>query len=93
MVKIGLVTAEIFLIWTNVVRTNVAWTNVTMTVGISSRWSLEANFKVLLKSVPGTYFTAEIFLIRDKCHQDKCCLDKCRHDSWNQFKMVLRTYL
>ena len=25
---------EIFLIWTNVARTNVAWTNVTVTVGI-----------------------------------------------------------
>ena len=33
-VKIKLVTAEIFLIWTNVARTNVVWTNVTMTVGI-----------------------------------------------------------
>ena len=29
MVKIGSVTAEIFLIWTNVARTNVAWINVT----------------------------------------------------------------
>ena len=29
MVKIGFVTAEIFLIWTNGARTNVAWTNVT----------------------------------------------------------------
>ena len=33
-VKIGLVAAEIFLIWTGVVRTNVAWTNSTVTVGI-----------------------------------------------------------
>ena len=30
MVKIGSVTDEIFLIWTNVARTNVAWTNVTV---------------------------------------------------------------
>ena len=37
LVKIGSVTAEIFLIWTNVARTNVAWTNVTVTVEISSR--------------------------------------------------------
>ena len=29
----SLVTAEILLIWTGVVRTHVAWTNVTMTVG------------------------------------------------------------
>ena len=29
LVKIGLVIAEILLIWTNVARTNVAWTNVT----------------------------------------------------------------
>ena len=31
--KIGSVRAEIFLIWTNVAKTNVAWTNVTVTVG------------------------------------------------------------
>ena len=31
-VKIGSVTAEIFLIWANFARTNVSWTNVTMTV-------------------------------------------------------------
>ena len=35
LVKIGSVTAEIFLIWTNVSRTNVALTNVTVRVGIS----------------------------------------------------------
>ena len=34
LVKIGSVTAEILLILTNVARTNVDWTNVTMTVGI-----------------------------------------------------------
>ena len=32
LVKIGSVTAEIFLIWTNVSRTNVAWTNVVLAV-------------------------------------------------------------
>ena len=32
--KIGSVTAEILLKWTNVARTYVAWTNVTLTVGI-----------------------------------------------------------
>ena len=30
--KIRSVTAEIFLIWTNVARTNVAWTNVHLTI-------------------------------------------------------------
>ena len=34
LVKIRPVTAEMFLIWTNVVRTNVTWPNVTVTVGI-----------------------------------------------------------
>ena len=33
-VKIGTVTAEIFLLWANVARTNVAWTIVTVKVGI-----------------------------------------------------------
>ena len=31
------VAAEIFLIWTNVARTNYAWTNVTLAVGICSK--------------------------------------------------------
>ena len=39
LVKIGSVTAEIFLIWTNVALTNVAWTNVSVN---------------LFKRVPGT---------------------------------------
>ena len=47
--KIGSVIAEIFLIWTNVVRTNAAWTNVTVTVGICSRWSQELTFEALSK--------------------------------------------
>ena len=33
-VEIKSVTAEIFLIWTNIAKTNVAWTNVTVTFGI-----------------------------------------------------------
>ena len=45
-VKIGSVTAEVFLIWTNVTRTNVAGTNVTLTVGIGSKCSKEPTFKV-----------------------------------------------
>ena len=47
LVEIGSVTAKIFLIWINVTRTNVAWTNVTMTVGICLRWSQEPTFKIL----------------------------------------------
>ena len=46
MVKIGSLTAEILLIWTNVTRTDVAWTNVTATVGICSRCSQGPMFKV-----------------------------------------------
>ena len=49
LVNIGLVTAEIFIIWTNVPRTNVASTNVNLIVGICSRCSQEATFKVPLK--------------------------------------------
>ena len=33
-IKIGSLTAELFLIRTNVAKTNVGWINVTMTVGI-----------------------------------------------------------
>ena len=50
LVKIRSVTGEIFLIWTNVTRTNVAWTNVTMAVGNYHRWSQEPTFKVWSKS-------------------------------------------
>ena len=50
LVNIGSVTGEIFLIWTNVNRTNIAWTNVTVTVGIYSRCFQKPTFKVKLKS-------------------------------------------
>ena len=55
MVKIGSVIAEIFPIWSNVTRTNVAWTNVTVTVGTYSRCSQQPSFKVwsINKSVNG----------------------------------------
>ena len=46
------VTDEIFLIWTNVTRTNVAWMNVIVTVGIYSRGSKEATFQVWSTSGP-----------------------------------------
>ena len=50
LVKIESVTAEIFLIWTNVPRTNVAWANVNLIFVICSRCSQEATFKVSSKS-------------------------------------------
>ena len=34
LVKIGSVIAELFLVWTKVAKTNDAWTNVTVTVGV-----------------------------------------------------------
>ena len=34
LIKVGSVTAKIFLIWTYVTRTNVAWTNVTVMISI-----------------------------------------------------------
>ena len=49
MVKFGSVTAEIFRTWTNVIMTNVALTNVPVTVKICTRWSKGPNFKVLSK--------------------------------------------
>ena len=45
LVKIGLITTEIFLILSNVARTNVAWTNVSVTVG-----SKEPTFNVWSES-------------------------------------------
>ena len=64
VVKIGSVTAEIFPIWTNVARTNVTWTNVTLTVGICSKCSQEPTLKVSskIRSV-----TAEILLTLSLC--------------------------
>ena len=49
LVKIGSLTAEIFLIWKNVARTNVAQTNVTLTVGICYKCSQEPTFNILSK--------------------------------------------
>ena len=50
LVRVESVTAEIFLTWTNVTGTNVAWTNVPVTVEICSRCSQELTFKVSSKS-------------------------------------------
>ena len=52
MVQIESVTAEIeiFLIWTNVARTNVVLKNVAVTVGICSRCFQDPMFKVWSKS-------------------------------------------
>ena len=89
LVKIGSVTAEIFLIWTNVARTNFALTNITVTVGLCERWSKEPTFKVWSKSVSNNWDIPYM----DKCRQDKCCLDKCPSDRWHLLKMVQGTYL
>ena len=45
-----LLTFETFLIWTIGARTNVAWTNVPLKVGICSRCSQEPTFKILSES-------------------------------------------
>ena len=66
MVIVEPVTAEIFLIWTIVARTNVAWTNVNMTVGICSRGSQKSKdmniqgyqiFQVILSMYSGVEST------------------------------------
>ena len=57
LVKIGSVTAEILPIWTNVARTYVAWTNVTVIVGI---------FKDVPRNLPlkfGQNYVSKLFLI------------------------------
>ena len=58
MVKIESVTAKIFLIWTNIAKTNVDWTNISIMVGSGKDGSRNLPFKVWSTSV-----TAEIFLI------------------------------
>ena len=50
LVKIGPVIAEILLIGTNVPKTNVAWTNVVVTVVICCICSLDPLFKIWSKS-------------------------------------------
>ena len=49
LAKIRSVTVEIFLIWKNVARTNVAWTNVTVADTICFRCSKKPDFKVSSK--------------------------------------------
>ena len=49
LVKIRSVKSEILLIWTNVPRTNVAWTNVMVTAKICSICPQEPTFKVWSK--------------------------------------------
>ena len=68
LVKIEPVTAEILLMWTNVARTNVAWTNVTVTAGICCRCSQGPMFKVWSKSGHNS-----IFLRRTGCWEFWIC--------------------
>ena len=58
--KIGSLTAEIFLIRTNVARTRTAWTNVTLAVGICKKMVLDIYLSSMIKI--GSV-SAEIFLI------------------------------
>ena len=50
LVNIRSVIPEILLIWTNIVRSNVAWPNVNKIVNICQNWSQKANFKIWSKS-------------------------------------------
>ena len=88
-VKIGSVTAEIFLIWTNVARTNVAWSNVTAIVEIFQ----DSPKNLHLKFCQNQVSNSGDFPNMDKCCRDECCLDKCYWDSCNLFKIVPRTCL
>ena len=62
--KIGSVRAEIFLIWTDVVKTNVAWTNVTVTAEISLIWT-----NVVRTNVAWTNVTLTVGIC-SKCSQE-----------------------
>ena len=68
LVKIGLVRTEIFLTWTNVARTDVAWTNVTMRVGICQSWSQEPTLTFGQNLVSNSGDIPDM----DKYLQDKC---------------------
>ena len=58
--KIGSLTVEVFLIWTNVTRTNVARINVTLTVGVCSRCYQEPKFKVHQNWINNSWDIADI---------------------------------
>ena len=65
--QIGSVTVEIFLIWTNVARKNLAWTNVTVTV-------LDVPRNLPLKFGQNRASNSCDIADMDKCRQDKCHL-------------------
>ena len=88
LVKIGSVTAEIFLLWINVTKTNVALTNITVADGICSGCSQKPTFKFCPNFVSNSLDIA----CMERCCQDNCCLDKCHRDSCHLLKMVPGTY-
>ena len=63
LIKIGIVTAEIFLIWTDVARSNV-----NLTVGSVLDVPRMLPLKCHQNQVSNSIFDM------DKCNQDKCCL-------------------
>ena len=78
--------SQIFLIWTNVARIDVAWTNVPVTVSICERWSQESTLKVWSK-------VSNSYSLYGQMSPGQMLHDKCHCDSWHPLKMVLGAYL
>ena len=81
LVKIWSVTAEIFLIWTNVTLTNVAWTNVPMTFVIYG-----------LRNLPLKFGQNRISNSWDIPDMEKCCQRQMFPRQMSPWQMVPGTY-
>ena len=71
LVKINSVTAEVSLILTYVLRSNVTWTNFIVIVGICWWWSWKLTLKFCQNRVSNSCGIADM----DNCRQDECCMD------------------
>ena len=81
MVKIGSVTAEIFLIWTNVARANVAWTS--RTVGICSLVELWLSWGLTLSQITQKYPDYKLCInISLQIYWNKFLNQTGKHDWW-----------
>ena len=69
-VKIGSEKAEIFMIWANFARTNVSWTNVTMTVEIKDSRNYQLGQMLRGQIMHGQILTGQVFPRQLTTHTD-----------------------
>ena len=90
VVNIGSVSAEIYLIWSQMsLEQMLPWQMSSWHLASVEDGPRNLSLKFGQNLISNRWDIPDM----DKCHHDKCSLDKCTRDSLNLFKMVLGTYV